>query len=131
MPSYLLFGHISLGWALFAQNPPGAKFVFGKQCRVQWNLVPVGERIARFHAKALVLKVAVESFLGDFECNAKTIRQAHFDFFSEEMVRRSVTECVPLVNDSGINRAWRQHIRVSQIRKTAARKSRRRTISAW
>src|SRR5258708_28168967 len=123
MPSYLLFRHIFLRWALFAQDPPRAKFVFGKQCRVQWNLVPIGERVARFDAETLVLKIAVKALLTELESDSEAMWQSHFDFFSEEMVRRSVTERVAFINYPSVNAARRQHIRISQIGKTAARKS--------
>src|SRR5947209_8419481 len=41
------------------QNVAGADFVFGENCRVQWDLVPIRERIPAFNAKGRVLGIAI------------------------------------------------------------------------
>src|SRR5260370_11288840 len=89
---HFFHSHFFLRWPLFAQDATGAKFVFGKQRRIQWNLVPIGERVARFDAETLVLKIAVKALLTELESDSEAMWQPHFDFFSEEMVRPSVTE---------------------------------------
>src|SRR5438270_3002076 len=37
------------------QNVAGADLVFGENCRVQWDLVPIRERIPAFNSKGRVL----------------------------------------------------------------------------
>src|SRR5437764_8466897 len=66
--------HFFLRWSLLVQDAASAKFVFCKQRRIQWNLVPVGERITRFDAETLVLQIAIKAFLLDFEREPEAIR---------------------------------------------------------
>src|SRR5260370_24179879 len=95
---HFFHSHFFFRWPLLVQDATGVEFVFGKQRRIQWDLVPIGERIPRFDAEALVLEITIKAFLIDFESEPEAIRQSDFDFFSEEMIRRSMTERVALIN---------------------------------
>src|SRR5204862_8223447 len=74
VPSEFLLCHGLLGWSFFVNNAPSAEFIFGKQRGIQRNFIPIGQSVPRFNAETLVLEVAIESFLGDFERNSETIR---------------------------------------------------------
>src|SRR5947207_12416790 len=71
---HFFHSHFFLRWSLLVQDAASAKFVFCKQRRIQWNLVPVGERITRFDAETLVLQIAIKAFLLDFEREPEAIR---------------------------------------------------------
>src|SRR5205823_4736769 len=71
---YFFHSHFFLRWSLLVQDAASAKFVFCKEGRIQWNLVPIGERITRFEAETLVLQIAIKAFLLDFEREPEAIR---------------------------------------------------------
>jgi hypothetical protein len=106
------------GRAFIVQNIADAELVFGKDCRVERNLVPVRKRITSFDGESRVLARAVISLDRVLDGQINSIRQADFDFLSKSVVGTAVVNDVVLVNEAGINLAGRKHVCVGQRRET-------------
>src|ERR1700726_3044115 len=48
--------------AFVVQNVTDTYFILGKKCRIQRDLVPIGESVSSLEAKCRILKVTVKSF---------------------------------------------------------------------
>src|SRR6266550_744813 len=119
------------GWNFFVSNSADTEFVFGEECWIERNLVPISKSPSCFQTYRPRATTTVESFELCFRGNAKTVGQAHLDLLSEEVIGRPMAEPLALVNFSEEKRPWRQDIGLRCVGKTAAGKSGWRTVSAW
>src|SRR5205814_309732 len=106
----LLFFAWRRWWPFFVTNRADTKLVFGEDRRIQWNFSPVGKSIAAFNADARCAATAVKSFRARFCGDAKAIGQSHFNFLSEQVIRRSVAKHVAFINFAEIKCPWWQDI---------------------
>src|SRR5207253_6922547 len=82
----------------FVTNHADTEFVFGEECWIERNLVPIGKSPSCFQTHRPRATTAIESFELCFRCNAEAIGQTHFDFLSETVIGRSMAEPLAIEN---------------------------------
>ena len=111
-------------------NGADAEFVFGEDCRIERNLVPISKGPSCFETHRLHAATAIKSFELCFGRDVKTIRQTHFDLLGEKIIGRSVAESLALKKFAEEECPWRQHIGIYYVGETAARKLGWRAVCA-
>ena len=111
-------------------NGTDAEFVFGEDSRIERNLAPIGKRITAFETDAGRASAAIKSLETSLGRDTEAIGQTHFEFLGKDMIGRTMSKRVALVNFAKIKMPWRQHIRSCKRGKARARKSTGRAISA-
>src|SRR5436309_4086610 len=111
-------------------NSADAEFVFGEECWIKRNLVPISKSPSRFQTHCLRAAATIKSFELSFRGDSETIGQTHFDLLSEEIIGRPMTEPLALENLAKEKCPRRQYISLRCVGKTAARKSGRRAVGA-
>ena len=110
------------------EDPAGAKLVFGENCRVQRNLVPIRQRPATFDAKVRVHRFMIKVLDLIFDRKAETIRQTDFYFLGEKIIHWPFGKHVPLINQASEHSPSWEDIGGGDGGKTAAGKSARRAV---
>src|SRR6266566_4392317 len=128
---FLLFFFRWRRWTFFVSNSADTEFVFGEECWIERDLVPISKSPSCFQTYRPRATTTVESFELCFRGNPKAIGQSHFDLLSEKMIGRPMAKPLALVNLSEEKCPWRQYIGLRCVGKTAAGKSGWRTVSAW
>ena len=111
-------------------NGADTEFVFGEDCRIERNLVPISKGPSRFETHAPRAAAAIESFELRFRRYVKTIGQTHFYLLGEQIIGRSVAKSLTLKKFAEEECPWRQHVGIYCVGETAARKLGRRTVRA-
>ncbi len=106
----------------FVSNRADAEFVFGEECWIERNLVPISKSPSRFQTHCLRAAATIESFELRFRRYVKTIGQTHFDLLGEKIIRRPVAEALALKKFAEEKCPWRQHVGIYGVGETAARK---------
>src|SRR5437870_3423082 len=112
----------------FVTNRADTEFVFGEECWIERNLVPIRKSPSCFQTHCLRAATAIKSFELCFGGNPKTIGQTHFDLLGETVIGRPMAEPLALENLSEEKCPWWQYIGLRRVGKAAARKSWRRTV---
>src|SRR6266487_5641907 len=126
---FLLFFFRWRRWTFFVSNSADTEFVFGEECWIERDLVPISKSPSCFETHRLRTATTIKSFELCFRGNPKTIGQTDFDLLSEEVIGRPVTEPLALVNLSEEKCPWWQYIGSRCVGETAAGKSGRRAVS--
>src|SRR6266568_4995753 len=127
---FLLFFSSRRRRSFFVSNPADTEFIFGEECWIERNLIPIGKSPSYFYAHCFRTPTTVKSFELCFRRHPKPIRQTHFDLLSEKMIGRPMPEPLALVNLSEEKCPWRQNVGLRRVGKAAARKSGRSSVRA-
>src|SRR5437773_7780936 len=125
---FLLFFSRRRRWTFFVSNSADTEFVFGEECWIKRNLVPISKSPSCFQTHCLCAATTIKSFELCFRGNPKTIGQTHFDLLSEKIIGRPVAEPLALKNLAEEKCPWRQNVGPRCVEKPAARKSWRRAV---
>src|ERR1700736_2781991 len=116
-------------WSAFVmQNVDETLFVFGKNCWVERNFVPIGECVTGFETECSILEIAIVSLDVIFDGDIDSVRQADFNFLSPMMVRTAEVDDIIFVDQAGINGAGWEDICICQRRETRLRKASGRAV---
>ena len=110
-------------------NRADAEFVFGEDCWIERNLVPISKSPSCFQTHRLRAAAAIEPFELRFRRYVKTIGQTHFYLLGEKIIGRSVAEALALKKFAEEECPWRQHVGIYCVGETAARKLGRRAVA--
>ena len=111
-------------------NRADAEFVFGEDCRIERNLVPISKSPSRFQTHCPRAAAAIEPFELRFRRYVETKGQTHFYLLGEKIIGRSVAEALALKKFAEEECPWRQHVGIYCVGETAARKLGWRTVRA-
>src|SRR5262249_45488596 len=114
----------------FVSNRADTEFVFGEDCRIERDLVPIGQSPACFQTHRLRAAATIKSLELCFGRYVKTIRQTHFDLLSKKMIGRPVPEALAFVKLTEEKGPWWENVCIHRVGEAAAGKSRWRTVSA-
>ncbi len=103
------------GRTFVMQNMAHAEFVLDEDRRVERNLVPIRQSIARLYAKRPLLTVSPKCFDAVFKRDAKSIRETDFYFLRKGVIGAIEAKGVALVNQSGEDGPGWQNIGVDEI----------------
>src|SRR6266487_1849053 len=103
---FLLFFFRWRRWTFFVSNSADTEFVFGEECWIERDLVPISKSPSCFETHCLRAATTIKSFELCFRGNPKTIGQTHFDLLSEKVIGRPMTEPLALVNLSEEKGPW-------------------------
>src|SRR5438477_4501487 len=96
--------------ALIVQDIADSEFVFGENCWIERNLIPIGKCVACLNAEGGVLACAMVSLDHVFDCEIHAVGQTEFYFLRKGMVRTAEMNDVVFVDQARVNFTRRKKI---------------------
>src|SRR5438132_9329869 len=117
--------------AFIVKDIADAEFVLSEESGIERDLVPIGQRVARFQAECCILQRATVSFHAVFNREIDSIRQSDFDLLSKRVIGAAKVNNVIFIDQAAVNCSRRKNVSVRGRRKTRLREADRRPVSSW
>src|SRR5438034_3263190 len=96
--------------ALIVQDIAESEFVFGENCWIERNLIPIGKGVTCLNAEGGVLACAMVSLDHVLDCEIHAVGQTEFYFLREGMIRTAEMDDVVFVDQARVNFTRRKEI---------------------